>query len=235
VRSSLLALSFAGTAHAQPAPYRHWQTLRTAHFDVHVARGLEREGRAAAAAAERAYVALSRELTQPRGRIDLVLSDDADYSNGYASVSPTNRIVIFATPPIEHAGLRFNEDWLELVIVHELTHVFHLGPRTRRMARGADAVRPRAVAVPQRVQPVVARRGARRLRGVASHARRTAQRRAASPLRARRRHRGESCSGSTSSVSARRASRRVRVVRLRLAVRRLAGARRRRQQRAPLR
>ena len=124
--SALLALSLATPAHAQPAPYRHWQTLRTAHFDVHVARGLEREGRAAAAAAERAYAALARGLGPPRGRIDLVLSDDADYSNGYAVVSPTNRIVIFATPPIEHAGLRFNEDWLELVIVHELTHVFHL-------------------------------------------------------------------------------------------------------------
>ena len=30
---ALLALSLAARAHAQPAPYRHWQTLTTAHFD----------------------------------------------------------------------------------------------------------------------------------------------------------------------------------------------------------
>ena len=143
---ALLALSLAGRASAQPAPYRHWQTLRTAHFDVHVARGLEREGRAAAAAAERAYAALAKGLAPPRGRIELVLSDDADYSNGYAIVSPTNRIVIFATPPIEHAGLRFNEDWLELVIVHELTHVFHLD-RARGAWRVAQTLFGRAPAL----------------------------------------------------------------------------------------
>ena len=110
---------------------------------MHAARGLEREGRAAAAAAERAYAALSRELAPPRGRIDLVLTDDADYSNGYAIVSPTNRIVIFATPPIEHAGLRFNEDWLELVIIHELAHIFHLD-RTRGAWRVAQTLFGRA-------------------------------------------------------------------------------------------
>ena len=59
-------------------------------------RGLEREGRVAAAAAERAYAQLARELARPRGRIDLVVSDDADYSNGFAIVSRRNRIVVFA-------------------------------------------------------------------------------------------------------------------------------------------
>jgi hypothetical protein len=126
----LVAGAFAGRASAQPAPYHHWRTLETEHFRVHVPRGLEREGRAAAAAAERAYAQLAGELHRPRTRIDLVVSDDADYSNGYAIVSPTNRIVIFATPPIEDPGLRFNEDWLALVITHELAHIFHLD-RTR--------------------------------------------------------------------------------------------------------
>jgi len=138
-----LAAALGSVAHAQPAPYRHWSTLSTEHFDVHASRGLEREGRIAAAAAERAYAALARELALPRGRIDLVVSDDADYSNGYAVVSPSNRIVVFATPPIEHSGLRFNEGWLELVITHELTHVFHLD-RTRGVWRVAQTLFGRA-------------------------------------------------------------------------------------------
>jgi hypothetical protein len=139
----LLVLSLGDVARAQPAPYHAWRTLATEHFDVHVARGLEREGRIAAAAAERAYAKLALVLAPPRGRVDLIVSDDADYSNGYAVVSPTNRIVVFATPPIEHAGLRFNEGWLELVVTHELTHVFHLD-RTRGLWRAAQTVFGRA-------------------------------------------------------------------------------------------
>ncbi len=128
---SLIAAAIAITAHtapahAQPAPYHHYRTLDTEHFHVHVARGLEAEGRLAAAAAETAYAQLARELAPPRGSIDLVVSDDADYSNGYATPYPSNRIVVFATPPVESNALRLNNDWLQIVITHELTHIFHL-------------------------------------------------------------------------------------------------------------
>ncbi|MEO8562845.1 MAG: hypothetical protein ABI601_12260 [bacterium] len=128
---------------AQPAPYRRWRTLETVHFTVHAPAGLEREGRAAATAAERAYELLSGELVPPRTRISLVVSDDADYSNGYASVVPSNRIVIFATPPLQNSSLRLNEDWLALLITHELTHIFHLD-RTRGVWDAAQRVFGRA-------------------------------------------------------------------------------------------
>ncbi|HEX7979649.1 MAG TPA: hypothetical protein VF461_13665, partial [Gemmatimonadaceae bacterium] len=140
VVTTLVALvASAATAGAQPAAYRHYRTLDTPHFRVIVARGLEQEGRVAAAAAESAYAKLSTSLAAPRGRIDLLVSDDVDYSNGYAVVSPTNRIVVYAVPPIEHAGLRLNQDWLQLVITHELTHIFHLD-RTRGIWRGVQGV-----------------------------------------------------------------------------------------------
>jgi len=129
-RLALLALGILALApalaRAQPAPYHRYYTLVTPHFRVHVAAGLEREGRVAAAAAERAYAQLSRELVPPRTSIDLVISDDADYSNGFATPFPSNRIVVFATPPVENRGLRLNADWLSIVITHELTHIFHL-------------------------------------------------------------------------------------------------------------
>lgn len=133
----------SGRADAQPAPYRRFRTLETPHFRVHVADGLEREGRVAGAAAERAYEMLSRELVRPRGMIDLVVSDDADYANGNATPFPGNRINIFAAPPIENAGLRFNDDWLEIVVTHELAHVFHLD-RSRGIWRLGQRVFGRA-------------------------------------------------------------------------------------------
>jgi hypothetical protein len=129
-RLALLALGILAlapaSATAQPAPYHRYRTLATAHFRVHVAAGLEREGRVAAAAAEHAYGQLASRFTTPRGLIDLVVSDDADYSNGFATSFPTNRIVVFAAPPVENRGLRLNPDWLSIVITHELTHIFHL-------------------------------------------------------------------------------------------------------------
>jgi hypothetical protein len=123
VAASMLSVA---SLHAQPAPYHSYLTLDTRHFHIHVPVGLEREGRVAGAAAERAYAQLATELTEPRGPIDLVVTDDADQSNGYATPTPTNRIVVFATPPVESGALRLNEDWLGIVITHELTHIFHL-------------------------------------------------------------------------------------------------------------
>ncbi len=140
----VIALALAPSrATAQPAPYHRYRTLETQHFRVHVAAGLEREGRVAGAAAEHAYAQLSRELVPPRGTIDLVVSDDADYSNGFATPLPTNRIVVLANPPLESGGLRLNEDWLALVVTHELTHIFHLD-RTRGIWSVAQSVFGRA-------------------------------------------------------------------------------------------
>src|SRR4051812_49737995 len=45
-----LLLGISAAAAAQPAAYRRYRTLDTPHFHVHVAPGLEREGRVAAAA-----------------------------------------------------------------------------------------------------------------------------------------------------------------------------------------
>ena len=141
--AALLVVALGATTGAQPAPHHRYRTLETPHFRVHVAEGLEREGRVAAAAAERAYTELSRELVRPRGLIELVVSDDADYANGNATPFPSNRINIFAAPPIENAGLRFNDDWIEIVVTHELAHVFHLD-RSRGIWGAAQRVFGRA-------------------------------------------------------------------------------------------
>jgi hypothetical protein len=122
----VLLLFLAQRADAQPAPYRAYRTLETTHFRIHAPPELEREGRIVAAAAERAYAQLARELVAPRGIVDVVVSNDADYSNGSATPFPSNRIIIFTHPPLENENLRVQEDWLTLVVTHELAHVFHL-------------------------------------------------------------------------------------------------------------
>ena len=128
--AAALLLGAARDGSAQLSPNAHWRTLHTKHFRVHFAPALEQEARRAAVNAERAYAQLSTELVPPRGVIDLVVSDDVDYVNGYATPYPTNRIVVYAHPPTDASGLRDYEDWNALVVTHELAHIFHLD-RTR--------------------------------------------------------------------------------------------------------
>ncbi|MEQ1693279.1 MAG: hypothetical protein ABMA00_18450, partial [Gemmatimonas sp.] len=125
--SSLLAFMLAvSTMEAQVDPRGAMRTLSTPHLRVHVRADHEALGRRAAAIAEIAYGQLARELTPPAGPIDLLIADNVDYSNGFAQVFPTNRVVIYAVPPVGSTELRFHDDWLQLVITHELAHIFHI-------------------------------------------------------------------------------------------------------------
>ena len=137
--SAALFLCAARATSAQLPPNEDWRTLHTRHFRVHFTPPLEEEARRAAVNAERAYTELSTELVPPRGTIDLVVSDNVDYVNGYATPFPSNRIVLFAHPPTDASGLRNYADWNALVVTHELTHIFHLD-RSRGFWRGAQAI-----------------------------------------------------------------------------------------------
>ena len=131
-------LAMAGTARAQ-RPDASWRTIATPHFRVHFTAQTEQVARHAGASAEWAWSQLARELVPPRGPIDLVVSDDADFSNGYTTSFPTNRIVIYTQPPVDDPFLRDYDDWIALVITHELTHAFHLD-RSRGLWRGLQYV-----------------------------------------------------------------------------------------------
>ena len=137
--AAALVLCAARATGAQLPPNEDWRTLHTRHFRVHFTPPLEDEARRAAVNAERAYAELSTELVPPRGTIDLVVSDNVDYVNGYATPFPSNRIVLFAHPPTDASGLRNYADWNALVVTHELTHIFHLD-RSRGIWRAGQAI-----------------------------------------------------------------------------------------------
>lgn len=114
-------------AGAQPPPDEDWRTIETAHFRITFPEHLEALGRRAAALAERARANLDAEfLDAPRGRIDLVVTDHADVANATATVWPSNRVVAFIRPPADSINLAYFDDYLELLIVHELAHIHHL-------------------------------------------------------------------------------------------------------------
>lgn len=123
----LAGFPLAGHASAQVPPDERWRTLETQHFRVTFPAGLDSLARVAAGRAEQAHAALSATfVAPPRGRTEIVLTDHADVSNGFANVTPYREIVIFLRPPVDGFALSHFDDWLELVITHELVHVFHL-------------------------------------------------------------------------------------------------------------
>ena len=128
---------------AQVKPDLDWRTLGTTHFRIHFSPGLDDLARRTAANAEFAYARLATELVPPRGPIDIVVADNVDYANGYATPYPSNRIVIYARPPVESMSLRNHVDWNLSLVTHELAHIFHLD-RTRGWWRVAQSVFGRA-------------------------------------------------------------------------------------------
>ncbi len=128
VAAAHLLIGGATSASAQaPPPDGEWSTLVTPHFEVTFPSELEALGRRAAERSERAWSVLSeRFVDPPRGMIQLLVTDHVDFSNGSARWAPYDQIVIYARPPMEGYGLSYFDDWLELVITHEVAHVFHM-------------------------------------------------------------------------------------------------------------
>jgi WD40 repeat protein len=130
-------------ARAQIPADAHWRVVTTPHFRVHYTTGLEPLARRAGARAEEAYAEIAAVFVRPPrgGRVDLVVTDNVDFSNGFATPFPRNRVVVFAHPPVDDPSLAYYDDWMQLVITHELTHVFHLDyarglPRLPRLVFG---------------------------------------------------------------------------------------------------
>jgi len=125
----VLALFMTGIpapGRAQLPPGEEWRTLETEHFRVTYPADLLELAQRAGQRAEKAWAALSESfLEPPPKKIDMVLTDHADISNGFSRIFPSNRIVIFAPPPVDGFGLTHMDEWLELVVTHELAHIFH--------------------------------------------------------------------------------------------------------------
>lgn len=116
-------------------PGEEWKTLETDHFAVHFLSQHQPQAQRAATIAETQWPLLTQRLGwTPQDKIQMVLTDDFDASNGWATPDPFNQIRGFLSPPDGGTTLEAYDDWLNLLITHELTHIIHLD-----MARGFPA------------------------------------------------------------------------------------------------
>ena len=119
-------------------PALRFRMLPTEHFVIYFHQGEDRIAQRLARIAEDTWRALRRPLdvTPPR-RTQVVLADQTELANGYATPLPYNTIVLYTVAP---SGFRFDfDDWLRLVFTHEFTHIVHLD-RSEGWARIARAM-----------------------------------------------------------------------------------------------
>ncbi|WP_430459872.1 hypothetical protein ACQUQU_11715 [Thalassolituus sp. LLYu03] len=109
-----------------------WKTLESEHFDVHFSDGYQPMAQRALDIAEQVHTELVPFFGQaPDERTQMVLVDDFDYSNGWATPLPFVQIRLFASPPEEVAGLDHMDEWLHGLIRHEYVHILHLNMASR--------------------------------------------------------------------------------------------------------
>lgn len=107
-------------------PRLRFRTITTRHFDVYFHQGEDALARRLARIAEEVGDRLQRDLGRPSGRVHVVLVDQTDLSNGWATPVPYNLIEISAAGPTGESPIGNTDDWLRLVFSHEYTHIVHL-------------------------------------------------------------------------------------------------------------
>ncbi len=107
-------------------PGYHFRSLATARVTVHFHQGLEPMAREAAAIATRVLEAHEARYGHRIGRLNLVLADNEDDPNGFATPLPYPLVSLRAASPDGSDDFGNLEGWLPLVVTHELAHSVHL-------------------------------------------------------------------------------------------------------------
>ena len=131
-----------------------FRTISTARFDIHYHQGEDALAQRLARIAEDVAARLSGTLGLPSGRVQVILVDQDDLSNGWATPVPYNTIEISAATPAADSIIGNADDWLRLVFTHEYVHIVHLS-RTGGWIGGLRKVFGRLpVLFPNGFQPV---------------------------------------------------------------------------------
>jgi Tol biopolymer transport system component len=108
-------------------PALRFRALPTEHFVIYFHQGTEPLARRLAGIAEETWEAMQRPLAlRPPKRTHVVLADQTELANGYATPLPYDTIVVTTAWPAGYEFIGDVDDWLRLVFTHEFTHIVHL-------------------------------------------------------------------------------------------------------------
>ncbi|MFN7984017.1 MAG: hypothetical protein U0Q11_19385 [Vicinamibacterales bacterium] len=108
-------------------PRLHFRQVRTPHFTIYFHQEEERLASHLVAIVEdvRARVGASLGTTLP-AQTHVIIADQAEFANGYATPLPRNIIFLNATAPSGAELIGHADDWLRVLFTHEYTHIVHL-------------------------------------------------------------------------------------------------------------
>jgi hypothetical protein len=110
-----------------------WLTQESAHFIIHYQQVQQEQAIKSLNIAERVHTELTAFFEySPQEKTRMVLVDDFDFSNGWATFFPFAQMRLFSSPPDSINSLEVNDDWLHTLIRHEYVHVLHM-----EMAQGS--------------------------------------------------------------------------------------------------
>jgi len=130
--AALSALCISGQAvMATPVAWdqqeQSWLSQQSAHFTISFLDGHQQNAARALDIAERVHNELLPFFkSAPQQRTEIVLVDDYDFSNGWATPLPFAQIRLIMSPPEDVNDLENNDEWLHMLIRHEYTHIMHM-------------------------------------------------------------------------------------------------------------
>jgi hypothetical protein len=143
-----LVLVWIATPAAAQGPAADWRTASTAHFRVHYPKASEAWALRAASRLESIRAAVIAEVGyEPPQIVDVFVSDPVAEPNGMAlPLLGRPRMVLWTSPPDAGSTIGHYRDWIELLAVHEETHLVHLLRPSRNRLRGDLPLGPLALA-----------------------------------------------------------------------------------------
>lgn len=110
-----------------------WYTIESKHFLIHFQEGSSRSAQIASRIAEEVYPYITGLYNfKPGTKVNIVLTDRQDYSNG-AAYFFDNQIQIWI--PALNTPLRGTNNWMRDVITHEFTHIVQLQAAMKKSRR----------------------------------------------------------------------------------------------------
>jgi hypothetical protein len=107
-------------------PRLEFRTFSVGRFDIYYHQGEEPLARRLAGMVEEVAAGIDARFGAPRGRVGVILVDQTDVPNGWATILPYNLIELTAAPPEGRSEIGNTDDWLRLVFTHEYVHIVHL-------------------------------------------------------------------------------------------------------------
>jgi len=118
-----------GTARAASLfdPALRFRTIATAHFVIYYHQNEDAQAIRLSQIAEETWRTMASRLSPaPPSLTHVVIADDSELANGFATPLPRDTIVITAVWPSGSEYIGNTDDWLRLVFTHEFTHIVHL-------------------------------------------------------------------------------------------------------------